>query len=212
MTTALTPPATTVVVAPPPGRYGVCHLPVRRFTVDEYHRMIEWGFFAADERFELLEGYIVAKMPRNPLHDAALVVAQKRIDAALPQGWHLRPQCALTLSDSEPEPDLAVVRGKPEHYSTYHPAPEHVALVVEVSNTTLNEDRDRKGRVYARAAIPAYWIVNLIDYRVEVYSDPSGPTPAAEYRRRQDYGIGQSLPFVIDGVDRGPIRVRELIP
>jgi Uma2 family endonuclease len=210
MTTALKFP-TTVVVAPPPGRYGTCHLPVRRFTVDEYHRMIEWGFFAEDDHFELLEGFIVAKMPRNPLHDATVIVAQKAIDAVLPQGWHSRPQCAITLSDSEPEPDLTVVRGRPRDYASHHPSPDRIALVIEVANTSLAEDRDWKVRTYARAGIPVYWIINLIDMRLEVYTDPTGPTSSPSYRIHQDIGIGQPVPLVLDGTPCGPLAVRDLI-
>ena len=211
MTTAVKSAATTVVMAPPPGRYGISHLPVRRFTVDEYHRMIEWGFFAEDERFELLEGHIVAKMSRNPLHDATIVFAQKALEAVLPDHWHVRPQCAVTTADSEPEPDLAVVRGSPRDYTVYHPRPDAVALVVEVANTSLDEDRGTKGRLYARAGFRVYWIINLTDIRVEVYTDPAGGV-AAVYQRREDFGIGQSVPLLIDGQAKGPVAVRDLIP
>jgi Uma2 family endonuclease len=212
MTVLSNPPSTPVVVPPAPYRYGVCPLPVRRFTVDEYHRMIEWGFFAEDDGFELLEGYIVAKMPRNPLHDAALVVSERSLQGLLRGGWHVRPQCALTLLDSEPEPDLAVVRGRPEDYTLRHPGPGDVAVVVEVANTTLAEDRQTKASLYARAGIPVYWIVNVVDNRVEVYSGPSGPVASPGYAQRQDFAVGQSLPLFVGGIDLGPLPVRNLIP
>jgi Uma2 family endonuclease len=187
-------------------------MPVRRFTVDEYHRMIEWGFFAEDDRFELLEGFIIPKMPRNPLHDATVVVAEKALQAILPDDWHVRPQCALTLIDSEPEPDLVVTKGKAEHYTVRHPTASDVAIVVEVANTSLAEDRQTKATVFARAGVSVYWIINLIDERVEMYSDPSGPVASPSYRRRQDYGIGQALPVMVSGKDLGPLPVRNLIP
>lgn len=212
MTTLSKPPASTVVVPPPPHRYGICHLPVRRFTVDEYHRMIEWGFFSDDDGFELLEGYIVAKMPRNPLHDATLVVSERALQAILPPNWHVRPQCAITLADSEPEPDLVVARGRPEDYSVRHPSPSDVALVVEVSNTSLAEDRQSKAVVFARAAIPTYWIINLIDNRIEVYTDPSGSVVSPGYARRQDFGIGQAILLLVGGTAIGPVPVRNFIP
>ena len=109
MTTAVSPPISS--------QYGVPPRAVRRFTVEEYHQLIEEGFFAHDERFELLEGWIVAKMPRNPIHDAAIDVAHELIRTALPTGWRVRVQSAITLSDSEPEPDLVIVRGEARDYS-----------------------------------------------------------------------------------------------
>src|SRR5436305_4096318 len=82
--------------------------PVRRFTVDEYHRMIQTGILEEDDSVELLEGWIVLKMPRNPPHDVAIDLAREAIETRLPAGWRVRVQSAITTSDSEPEPDLAV--------------------------------------------------------------------------------------------------------
>src|SRR5436190_12259255 len=121
---------------PPPERYTPTALPVRRFTVDEYHRMIADGYFARDERIELLEGLIVQKMPRDPVHDAAVELALQLLQAHMPQGWRVGPQCAISTIDSEPEPDLAVVRGQPRDYLSHHPGPRDIAVLVEVSNTS----------------------------------------------------------------------------
>src|SRR5882762_3647803 len=91
--------------------FGMPPLPVRRFTVAVYHRMIDVGLLTEDEPVELLEGWIVPKMPRNPPHDGTIQRINKRLGRCLPPGWDLRVQSAVTTADSEPEPDLAVVRG-----------------------------------------------------------------------------------------------------
>jgi Uma2 family endonuclease len=197
---------------PPPGRYVSTALPVRRFTVDEYHRMIRDGYFADDERFELLEGLIVERMSRDPVHDAAVEIALALLQGRMPAGWRVRPQCATTTTDSEPEPDLAVVRGEPRDYVTRHPGPRDIAVLVEVANTTLQSDRTVKARVYARAGIAVYWIVNLIDRQIEVYSDPSGAVPQPAYKKRTDYVLGQAVPLVIGGTQVDSIPVKELLP
>jgi Uma2 family endonuclease len=202
---------TTVAVQT--ARYATPPTPrVRRFTVEEYHRLIEDGYFAHDERFELLEGWIVAKVSRNPIHDAALSIAMKVLDRAMPAGWHVRVQSGFTTDDSEPEPDLAVVRGDERDYTTRHPGPLDAALVIEVANTSLPEDRDIKARVYARAGVGVYWIINLSDRVVEVYTEPSGPAPSPSYASRREFAHGESVPLVIPGAAPMTIAVADLMP
>lgn len=195
-----------------PVRYAPTALPVRRFSVEEYHRLIRDGYFADDERFELLEGLIVEKMPRDPVHDAAVEIALALLQARVPAGWRVRPQCATTTTDSEPEPDLAVVRGTPRDHLTRHPGPQDIALLVEVSNTTLVRDRTIKLRVYARAGVSAYWIINVVERQIEVMTDPTGPGADPTYRRRTDYRSGQAVPLVVDGAPVAAIPVNELLP
>ena len=157
------------------------HVPTTpyRFTVKQYHRMIETGVLTEDDRVELLEGRIVPKMPHNPPHDAAVDLAQTMIAAMLPTGWRVRVQSAITTADSEPVPDVAVVRGPARRYARSHPRPRDIALIIEVADTSLREDRNDKGRLYARARIPVYWIVNLLHACVEIYTQPkAGKSPA----------------------------------
>src|ERR1700734_1547572 len=117
-------------ISPPPSpRYRLATLAVRRFTVAEYHRLIEDHYFVADEQFELIDGYITEKMSRNPPHDAALNRARRRIERALSPGWIVRIQSAITTTDSEPEPDIAVARGEDDDYKARHPGPLDLALV-----------------------------------------------------------------------------------
>src|SRR5438105_2876312 len=91
--------------------FQIPRLPVRRFTVAEYHQMIAAGILGEDDKVELLEGLIVPKMARKPPHDAVLGIADDVIRARLPSAWKVRIQSAITTADSEPEPDIAVVRG-----------------------------------------------------------------------------------------------------
>jgi Uma2 family endonuclease len=203
MSTIVAAPGTP---APPPE-------PVRRFTVDEYHRMIHLGILKEDDPVELLEGWIVAKMPRNPPHDVAVALTQAALSAALPQAWICRGQSAVTTIDSEPEPDIAVVRGPIRRYVTNHPGPADLGLVAEVADSTLARDRTLKARLYARAIIPIYWIVNIPDRQIEVYSDPIGAAAAeSHYRQRQDFDVTGAVPLVLDGRAIATIPVRDLLP
>jgi Uma2 family endonuclease len=188
-------------------------LPVRRFTVDEYHQMIRTGVLGEDDDVELLEGWIVPKMARNPAHDAVVSwIMNRRITPKLLEGWFCRGQSAITTTASEPEPDIVVVRGSELDYLARHPSPTDIALAIEVANSSLPRDRTEKARIYAAAAVPICWIINLIDNQVEVYSDPTGPDNWPVYRVRQDYHLGDFVPFVIDGRDLGPIPAQELLP
>lgn len=187
-------------------------LPVRRFTVDEYHRIIQSGIISSGERCELLDGWIVLKMTRSPLHDLALGLAEDEVERRLPQGWFRRGQSAVTTTESEPEPDLAVVRGRRRDYDTHHPGPAAIGLIVEIADSSLTQDRTVKGPLYARAGIPIYWIINLVDRILEVYTDPTGPDPSPAYRQRQDYQVGDLVPLVLDGTEIDRIAVADLLP
>jgi Uma2 family endonuclease len=174
--------------------------------------MIQAGVFAHDERFELLEGWVVAKMSRNPPHDASMDLAREELAKRLPPGWRIRVQSAITTAESEPDPDLAIVPGTARTYVTRHPAPADVALLVEIAESSLPEDRRDKGRIYARAGIAVYWIINLVDLQVEVYTDPTGPSNAPQYGKRTDYVVGQSVPLNIAGESLEPVPVKDLLP
>jgi Uma2 family endonuclease len=186
-------------------------LAVHRFSVAQYHRMIESGVLTENDRVELLEGCIVSKMPHNPAHDATVSVLLKRLWPRLPDNWFVRVQSAITLSDSEPEPDLAVVRGPEDRYLARHPVAREVALVIEVSESSLLHDRTIKARLYARARIPVYWVVNVSESQIEVFTLPrAGKEPA--YREARNYKSGESISLSIAGNEVGPFAVRELLP
>jgi hypothetical protein len=187
-------------------------LPVRRFTVDEYHRLIQIGMLTEDDPVELLEGLIVPKMPRNPPHDGTIQISSAVLRQFLPPDWEVRVQCAITLLDSEPEPDLAVVPGPPARFLQLHPGPLDIALLMEIADSSLLRDRLEKGRLYARAGIAIYWIVNLSDRWIEVYTDPSGPGANPTYHQRQDFPLGTQVPLVLGGQQTALIPVSSILP
>jgi Uma2 family endonuclease len=182
-----------------------------RFSVEDYHRLIEIGVLTENDRVELLEGWLVAKMPQNPPHAAAIGRLYDLLRGAVAADWVVRCQLPLTLSDSEPEPDFAVARGPATRYDSAHPKPADVSLVVEIADTTLAEDRGQKSRLYARARVPVYWIVNRNAGVVEVYTQPrAGKSPA--FREWQEFARGTVVPVVLAGRQVGAIAVRDLIP
>lgn len=181
-------------------------------SVDQYHRMIQTGILTEDDPVELLEGRLVTKMPKSPAHRAATRLTQKALERIVPSGWYVDAQEPITTEDSEPEPDVMVVQGDTRQYLNRHPGPQDLALVVEVSDTSLQHDRTAKKRLYAVAAISVYWIVNLLEKQIEVYADPSGPAEFPDYHQRQDYDPSDTVPVVIEGREVGRLDVREMLP
>jgi Uma2 family endonuclease len=185
---------------------------LKRFTVEEYHAMIDAGVFAEDENYELLEGLIVHKMGKNPGHWIATDTLRDLLQALGIAGYFIHSQNPVTTKESEPEPDVAIVRGKRREYRGGNPDPRKVPLIVEVADSSLRRDRGLKKRIYARARIATYWIVNLIDRQVEIYTQPSGPTKKPDYKQCQIVGEGGELPVMIDGREVGRIKVKDVLP
>lgn len=199
------------IVSPKPTAIPMPPMPVHRFTVEQYHRMIERGILTKNDRVELLEGWITTKMTHNPPHDCCVLLTQTELLARLPADWVLRVQSAITTRDSEPEPDLVVARGSARRYARAHPKSADIALLIEVADSTLEADRVEKGRLYARSRIAVYWIINLVDSQVEVYTEPKGGKSPA-YRRRTDYAINAKVPLMIAEREVGQVSVRDLLP
>lgn len=186
--------------------------PVQRlFSVDEYERMVRLGILTEEDDVELLQGRIITKMSRNPPHDTTLVLLLQLLSGLLPAGWHIRPQAAIRTATSQPEPDLAVVRGEVLDYSRAHPAAGDVALVIEIADTSLHHDRNVKGPAYAEASIPCYWIVNLSERRIEVYSNPTGPGDKPVYHIRRDVDTEKSVTLAVPGTAALEIPVAQII-
>jgi Uma2 family endonuclease len=188
------------------------HAGFRRFTVDEYHKLIQMGMLTENDDLELLDGYLVHKMPHDPHHDGTILCLEELIRPLLPVDWVVRGQSSITLSRSEPEPDVSVVRGTRRSYFTRHPMQQDFGIVVEVANSSLDTDQIDKQRIYARDGLPIYWIVNLPNRRVEVYTDPQPAADPPSYATRTDYPEGSSVPFVLDGATVGMIAVDEILP
>jgi Uma2 family endonuclease len=182
---------------------------VYRLTVDQYERMVGDGTIAEDAPVELMDGILVKKMPMGPRHEVGVWLGRRRIEALLPVAWHLRVEASVRIPDyDEPQPDIAVVRGLGTDYLRYHPGPGDVGLIVEVADTSLHRDRCEKRENYARARIPAYWIVNLVDDRLEVYT---GPTEG-EYPPPAILAAHESVDLVLDGQVVARIAVADLLP
>jgi Uma2 family endonuclease len=180
---------------------------MRQFSVDEFHRMIEAGILGEEDRVELLEGWLVAKMVHNPQHDSTIDMVHEAIQKRVSASWRIRIQSAITTVDSEPEPDIAVASGPATRYASAHPGAADIGLIVEVSDSTLRLDQGLKLRLYARAGITTYWIVNLPDRRVEVYSDPTGAVANPAYRDREIVAGAKTvaLPAVLQPTSEIPL-------
>ena len=185
-------------------------LPAARLSVDQYHRMIESGAFTEDDRLELIEGWVVQQTAKGPGHEYAVGQGEELLRALLPAGWHVRNQAPITLTSSEPEPDLTIVRGERGAYRRRHPIASDVALIVEVSDTSLDTDRI-KGKTYGSAGIALYWIINLVDRCVEVHAQPE-PTSATGYAHREVIRSTETIALHIAGQDLGTLVVAALLP
>lgn len=179
-------------------------------TAEEYLRMVDSGVFRESRRIILWKGQLHAKMTKNQPHTIALWNLTHRLGPIVPAGWFVNQEAPIRLSEnSVPEPDLAVIRGVVEDYPTLPPGPGDVALLVEIADSSLRLDR-RALADFAAAGIPATWIVNLIDRRIETYTDPDPGTRT--YQTARVFGPDDEVPVVIDGREVGRVAVKDVLP
>lgn len=146
-------------------------------TVAEYYRMASAGILSADDRVELLNGQVVEMSPIGNRHAACVDEFTEQFARLLADRVRIRIQGPVRLSDiSEPEPDVALLERRADMYADGHPRPEHVFLLVEVADASLEKDRTLKLPLYAQAGIREVWIVNLMSDCIEVYREPEGNT------------------------------------
>jgi Uma2 family endonuclease len=150
----------------------------KRFSIEEYHRLAELGFFAPDDRVELIRGEIIIKAAKTTFHSVCNSHLVGELCALMRKKATVRGQEPIILSpNSEPEPDVVVARNRADNYLDSHPEPADILLVIEVSDSTLKSDRETKLSLYAEAGIANYWIFNLVDHQLEIYGEP--------YQKRQ---------------------------
>jgi Uma2 family endonuclease len=183
-----------------------------KFSVQKYEQMVKAGILNSQDKVELLEEFIVRKYPRTPRHDGTLCIVDSALDRLMPDGWLLRNQATVSLGDSQPEPDFSAVRGGLRTFMARHAGASDTDLVVEVADLSLFRDQRDKTRIYARASIPVYWIINLVDRRIEVYTQPSGPMDVPVYGSFQTFQPGDGVPLVLDGVTVGTVPATDLLP
>jgi hypothetical protein len=169
--------------------------------------MIEHGVLTKDDRVELIQGEMIDMPPIGSRHAFSLTELGMQMTRAVPEGLRVAIQCPLVLStDSQPEPDLMLLRPKVGNYADALPAPEDVLLLVEVSDTSLDYDRVTKLPLYARHGIAEVWIVNLRERRIEVYQQPG----TGGYGSRRECNPGERLGP--SGAPAAVLNVSELFP
>lgn len=174
---------------------------------EDYEDLVRRGVFGPEDRLELLNGRLITMAPQNTPHAISYNLTRKYLDRVFHSGYDVRPQLPLALDESsEPEPDLAVVRGEIRDYAEHHPTPSDTVLVVEVADSSLIYDRTEKLAAYARAGIPEYWILNLGERVLEVYREPAGGSYAGKATFRPEESVAP------DGGEASPVRVAELLP
>ena len=161
----------------------------RHFTLEEYHRLGELGFFGEDERVELIRGEIIKMPTKKPPHSVCNTLLVQELVLLVGKRAIVRGQEPIVLpADSEPQPDVAIVRNRRDRYLSSHPHPEDVLLVIEIADSSLNYDRETKLSIYAEDGISDYWIMNLVENHLETYSQPyQEKTDKFNYRLKQIY-------------------------
>lgn len=193
MTTATRPRVARPARPKPPSSF-----PLRKWTVEQYHELIDKDVLTADDKVELLDGWIVEKMPQKPPHASSVRKLQSTLDRVLPVQWDTRSQAPITLATSEPEPDIAVVTRSPDDYETRHPVAGEIGLLIEVSRSSIFKDRVEKARIYAEAKIPEYWIVYVSKGMIEVLSKPTNGKEC-RYRQVKQYFKADLIPLILNG-------------
>jgi Uma2 family endonuclease len=145
----------------------------RRFTADEYQRMGQVGILSREDRVELIDGEIVAKMTIGPRHAACVDRATRAFVTTARDAAIVRVQGSVRLDFfTEPEPDLVLLRPRADYYASAHPGPSDILLIIEVAESSIDYDREIKTGVYARKGVREYWVVDLNENVIWCYTDP----------------------------------------
>jgi Uma2 family endonuclease len=195
-----------------PMREHVIPLASRPMEVTEYEQLVKDGVLTKDDKIELLEGWIIAQERQTPAHAYTRTLLWHQLEKVLPPGWFHFVRSPIITDDSEPEPDESIVRGELDDFVSRHPGPADLGLVIEVADASLEKDQRVKQRIYARAGIPFYWLINLVDKALHVYSHPSGATAEPSYRQLQILDRTENVLLILDGQIVATIPVVSLLP
>jgi Uma2 family endonuclease len=169
------------------------------FSVDEFYRMVDLDLFPDEARVGLWEGRVYLEIVKNHPDSFSWASLNATLFPLLPAGWSLWAECSVTISqDKAPLPDLLILRGNLKEYRTRRPEARDVALLIEVADSSLKIDTGTKLQAYAKSGIPSYWVVNLKDGVIHVYTNPI--PSEARYASMTTIGQDGSIPFVLDGV------------
>jgi Uma2 family endonuclease len=148
---------------------------VKRWTVEDYHRMGELGILQPDERTELIEGQVLFMAAKGTPHTVALRLLSRALDTALANlPFHVITQDPILLNDfSEPEPDCLIASGTILDYISCHPNPSDIALIVEVADSTLKYDTQVKDKIYAQSGVTDYWVLDVKNRQLHVFRNPT---------------------------------------
>lgn len=170
MTTTMT---TTVTTPLSPPSVSAAAYGIKRWTVEEYHRMDDLGILSPDERTELIDGQIILMASKGTPHVTALHLLAHTLRDQLGSEALVRTQDPIQLTDfSEPEPDIAIVRGHILDYADHHPTAQEVDWIIEVADSTLKYDTETKAELYARSGIADYWVLDLKNRRFHIFRNP----------------------------------------
>lgn len=182
-----------------------------RLSAAQYEQMADSGILGEDDPVELIDGLLVRKLTKGDPHILATKLAFGCLQRALPAGWHATKEDPILLRiagrDSQPEPDVALLRGSPRDYRGRKPEPGDIGLIVEVADTSYAVDRNDRWLRYA-AGIPVFWLLDLRNRRLEVFT---APTPTG-YTTTVTYDEAGLVPMTLDGVEVARIAVADLLP
>ena len=174
----------------------------KRFTIAEYHRLAELGFFEENDRVELIKGEIIQMAAKGTPHSVCETRLERELYKLVGDRATLRGQQPITLpNNSEPEPDRVIAKNRDDDYLANHPSPSDILLLIEIADSSLKYDQEEKLAIYAEANISDYWIFNLVDNSLECYSKPYQTLQIKfGYRRKLIYLPNESvnLPYFAD--------------
>jgi Uma2 family endonuclease len=206
--------ATVVASEPAPAPVAATDAPFD-LTVDQFSRMVESGLFPRERRVYLLGGRLFEKMAKTSAHGSVGAAVDRAINRRLPDEWSLWPESTIVLGPkSAPLPDFAVIRtgdllgrANPDRY----PGPADVGLLIEIAVTSVREDLTAALELYARAGIPAYWVVDVPGRRVLAHGEPRVVEGRGAYARVEIVRAGEEIPLVLDGREAARIPFDELL-